>query len=138
MPSRRQPGARAATPAEGRAYLAESEEFLQAAVSSRVLGNNVAAVGNAVHAGIAAADAIAGANGGAVWRGEHGEAPAHLETAGGSEGRQAARHLRRLLPLKNRAEYDPGPVSAVQAGTAVRAAERLVAIARQVVARAAP
>ena len=90
MPVRRKPDTRATMPPEARAYLAKAEEFLQAAITSRNLGNNVAAVGNAVHAGIAAADAIAATRSGAVWRGEHGQASAHLETAGGSEGRQAS------------------------------------------------
>ena len=138
MPARRQPDTRSTTPAQVKAYLTKANEFLDAAVSSRELGNNTAAVGNAVHAGIAAADAIAGARGGSVWRGEHGRAPAHLETAGGAEGRQAARQLRRLLPLKNRAEYDPAPLSTTQAASAVRAAQRLFTIARQVVAAATP
>jgi hypothetical protein len=138
MPARRQPDTRSTTPAEAKAYLTKAKEFLEAAVSSRELGNNAAAVGNAVHAGIAAADAIAGARGGSVWRGEHGRAPAHLETAGGAEGRQAARQLRRLLPLKNRAEYDPAPLSTRQAAAAVQAAERLFTIASQVVAAATP
>lgn len=100
MPGRRPAETRTTTVAESRAYLAKAEEFLRAAADSHALGNNVAAVGNAVHAGIAGADAIAGARSGTVWRGEHGQAAAHLETAGGADGRTAARHLRRLLPRR--------------------------------------
>jgi hypothetical protein len=41
--------------------------------------------------------------------------------------------LRRLVPLKNRAEYDPRPVPVSEAKSAVKAAERLLAIAERVV-----
>jgi hypothetical protein len=96
------------------------------------LGNNAAAVGNAVHAGILASDAISAARSRTAWRGEHSRASAPLE-ASGEEGNQAARHLRRLLPLKTRAEYDPAPIRAVDAKAAVNAADRMVAIAAQAV-----
>jgi hypothetical protein len=119
-----------AGPKEAASFLAKAEEFLRAAQDSLELGNNTAAVGNSVHAGILAADAIAAARSRAVWRGEHAQAPAHLEAAG-EDGRQAARHLRRLLPLKNRAEYDPAPIRAIDATAAVGAATRMVAIARE-------
>jgi hypothetical protein len=55
-----------------------------------------------------------------AWRGEHGQAPAHLETAGGAERRR-----------------DPAPVYAAQGRRALQAAERLVALGRQVVTRGA-
>ena len=93
----------------------------------------VAAAGNAVHADIGAADAITAARAAAVWKGEHSQAPAHLEKVGGEEGRKAAPHLRRLLPLKNRAEYDPDPIAAPEVKAAVTAAGRMVRIAEQAV-----
>ncbi|MHB1930329.1 MAG: hypothetical protein ACYDEN_09260 [Acidimicrobiales bacterium] len=99
------PQAQRAGPDEARAYLAKAHEFLHAARSSLELSNHTAAVGNAVHAGIAG-DALSAARTGTVWRGEHARAAGHLEDAG-DEGRQAARHLRRLLPMKTRAEYEP-------------------------------
>ena len=68
-----------------------------------------------------------------VWKGEHSQAPAHLEKVGGEEGRKAAPQLRRLLPLKNRAEYDPEPLSATEARAAVAAAARMVRLAEQTV-----
>jgi len=132
-PSRRLAKTRSATSADANAYLAKAREFLRAAVDSRALGNHVAAAGNAVHAGIAAADAIATVRVGAVWIGEHSQAAGHVEGAGGSDGRQAAAQLRRLLPLKTRAEYDPRPVTAGEAAAAVKAAERIVNIAERVV-----
>ena len=57
----------------------------------------------------------------------------HLELAG-ADGKQAARHLKRLIPLKNRAEYDPAPLRGADAASAVKAAERIVEIAGAVVA----
>ncbi|MHB1854939.1 MAG: hypothetical protein ACYCS2_07775 [Acidimicrobiales bacterium] len=52
------------------------------------IGNNVAAAGNAIHAGIAAADAIAASRAGSVWRGEHGLAPNHLEDTGAKKAQR--------------------------------------------------
>ncbi|MGO8873554.1 MAG: hypothetical protein ACLQPH_19540 [Acidimicrobiales bacterium] len=89
----------------------------------------MAAAGNAVHAGIGAADAITAARAAVVWKGEHSQAPAHLDKVGGEDGRKAAAQLRRLLPLKNRAEYDPDPISVSEAKAAVTSAARMVRIA---------
>ncbi len=119
---------RPASAADADAYLAKAAEFLRAAQDALHLGNHTAATGNAVHAGIAAADAIAVARSGSIWRGPHDQASLHLERSG-ADGKQAARHLRRLIPLKTRAEYDPAPVRAVDARAAVTAAERMVGIA---------
>lgn len=121
---------------DGRAYLSKASEFLHAARESLTAGNYSAAVGNAVHAGILAADAICACELQTVWRGEHGQAVTHLERAG-TEGKQAARHLKRLIPLKTRAEYDSAPVRSTDASSAVKAAERMVEIAGTVV-RPAP
>ena len=62
---------RPAGPDDAASFLAKAEEFLCAAQDSLGLGNNTAAVGNSVHAGILAADAIAAIRSSAVWRGEH-------------------------------------------------------------------
>jgi hypothetical protein len=132
MTPRRQAATRAATRADAVAFLAKSREFFRAAQDSLGLEHQVAATGNAVHAGIAAADAIAAARLGSVWVGEHTQAAGHVEGAG-TDGRKAAAQLRRLVPLKNRAEYDPRPVPVSEAKSAVKAAERLLAIAERVV-----
>jgi hypothetical protein len=116
--------------AQASAYLDKASEFLQAAQDSLVLRNYVAATGNAVHAGIAAADAISAATVGSVWAGEHTLAARHVESTGPA-GRQAAAQLHRLVPLKNRAEYDPKPIPAADARAALKAAERLVQIAQR-------
>jgi hypothetical protein len=125
--------ARAASRADAKAHMSKALEYMRASNDSLALDNRTAATGNAVHAGISAADAIAAARIGSVWVGEHSRAPAHLEKAG-EEGRQAAAQLRRLLPLKSKAEYDPSPISRTDARAAVKAAERITAIAEQVIA----
>jgi len=132
MTPRRQAATRAANRGDAVAFLAKSREFLRAAQYSLSLEHRVAATGNAVHAGIAAADAIAATRLGSVWVGEHTQAAGHVEGAG-TDGRKAAAQLRRLMPLKNRAEYDPVPVPVSEAKSAVKAAERLLAIADRVV-----
>jgi hypothetical protein len=78
--------------------LVKASEFLRAAEDALYLANHTAATGNAVHAGIAAADAIAAVRSASIWRGPHDQASLHLERAG-TECKQAARHLRRLIPL---------------------------------------
>lgn len=134
MSPRRTADTRPASRTNGQAYLSKASEFLEAAIASRDAGNYVAATGNAIHAGIAAADAISAARAGVVWRGQHGQAASHVERVGGTEGARAARHLQRLLPLKNRAEYDPDPLTGAQARSAVQAAQRMVAIAERALA----
>ncbi|HUY06628.1 MAG TPA: hypothetical protein VMU99_05160 [Acidimicrobiales bacterium] len=123
---------RSATPADARAYLAKSKEFLRAAQDSLELGNYTAATGNAIHSGIAASDAISAALSGSISQGEHADAPEHLDDIGG-DAKIAARQLRQLLPLKAQAEYDPRPLTAAAARRAVTAAERLVMIADRLV-----
>lgn len=60
------------------------------------------------------------------------QAVAQLELAG-SQGKQAAGQLKRLIPLKARAEHDPAPLRSVDAAAAVKAAKRMVEIAGAVV-----
>jgi hypothetical protein len=55
----------------------------------------VAAAGNAVHAGIGAADAITAARAAVVWKWEHSQSPAHLDKVGGDDGRMAAARFAR-------------------------------------------
>lgn len=129
---------RPATAADGRAYLEKAREYLQASTLSLDFGNHVAATGNAIHAGIAAADAIAAIEARAVWRGEHGQASLFLRRSGTAQGAAAAKQLARLIPLKSTAEYDPDPIAPAKAAAAVEAARRIVAIAEQVVTAASP
>jgi HEPN domain-containing protein len=121
---------------EAQAYLAKAHQFLRAAKDSLELGNHAAAVGNAVHAGILAADAISAARAHAVWRGEHAQAAGHLEASAGEDGKQAGRHLRRLLPMRSRAEYEPAPTRPDDARAAVGAADRIMTLAAHAVGSA--
>ena len=123
---------RPAGPDDARAYLGKAHEFLRAAQDSLQLGNRTAATGNAIHAGIAAADAITAARAHAVWKGEHSQAAGYLESTG-TDGMQASPHLRRLLPVKSQAEYEPTPFTAAQARAALNTAQRLVAIAERAI-----
>jgi hypothetical protein len=120
------------TPAQTRQYLAKAEEFLAVAEDCLGAGRHVAATGNAVHAGINAGDAVAGARTRqrAASR-DHGSSVDLLRSAG-TDGAEAAKHLARLLPLKTRAEYEPDDVPRTVAVKAVDAARRAVAVARRV------
>ena len=112
-----------------RSYLGKAEELLAAARQSLDAGYTLAAASLAVHAGISAGDAICGARTGQRSAGsDHAQAAALLEQAG-REGKDAARLLARLLPLKNRAEYEPQDVPKSTAVRAVEQAERIVQIA---------
>lgn len=85
---RPRPQARRVGPNEARAYFAKAHEFLQAARDSLELSNHTAAVGNAVHAGFSAGDALSAVRTGTVWRGEHAMAAGHLEDAGDKAGKR--------------------------------------------------
>lgn len=56
-----------------------------------------------------------------------------LKTAA-KDGAEVEKELRRLLPLKTTAEYDPDNISLPTALKAVKRAQRCVAVARHVVA----
>jgi hypothetical protein len=124
---------RRVTPAQARSYLGKAEEFLVAARQSLDAGYTLAATSLAVHAGISAGGAICGARTGQRAAGaDHAQGAALLAQVG-REGKDASRLLTRLMPLKNRAEYEPQDVPKVTATRAVDQAERIVQIARQVV-----
>lgn len=125
---------RRVSPAQVRSYLSKAEEFLTVARESIDGAHTLAATSLAVHAGISACDAICGARTGQRAAGsDHGQAVAILGQAG-REGKDAARLLTRLMPLKNRAEYEPQDVPKATAIRAVEWAEKLVQIARQILA----
>ncbi|MGI9003345.1 MAG: HEPN domain-containing protein [Pseudonocardia sp.] len=122
-------------PHDAVAHQQQAEEYLRAAQHCLLQGDLNAAAGTAVDAGINAADAVAGMNLGQRWKGPHEQAADFVAKAG-DEGKEVARELRRLLPLKTQSHYEPAQVSATKARGAVAAAERVVSIARRVVARA--
>jgi hypothetical protein len=123
-----------ATTGDGPAYLAKAHEYLEAAEDALGRGNFVAAAGNAVHATIAAADAVASVRLGSRWKSDHPGAATHVAAAG-REGEQCAASLRRVLPLKHQAEYDPMPMAPAKASGAIRAATQAVAAADRTLAR---
>lgn len=124
---------RRVTPAQTRSYLGKAEEFLIAAEESLGAGHTLAATSLAVHAGISASDAISGARTGQRSAGEDHQSATALLGQAGREGAEAARIMTRLLPLKNRAEYEPDDVPKASARRAVEQAGKLVGIARRVV-----
>jgi hypothetical protein len=124
---------RPVTIAQVRAYTAKAREFAEAAASDLGAGRNIAATSLAIHAGISAADAICGARLGVRAAGED-QVLALLGQAG-PDGAEVARDLRRLLPLKTRAEYEPDDIAGSTAAKAVERAQRCVAVAQRVANR---
>ena len=119
---------------EVRAYLRKAQEYLAAASDCLAAGRLDAATSAAIHAGINAADAICGARSGV-----RSSSPNHARTidlleSAGPDGVDGARQLRKLLPLKNLAEYDYAATTRQRATTALRAALAIVDIARRVAA----
>jgi len=127
-----------ATITDARGFLAKSQELSQSAADALDQGRSLTATLDAVHAGILAADAISAVRVKMVWNGEHAGAPAHLSRVAGEDGKQAAQHLSRLLPLKNQAAYQARSITGPQAIVAVQAAQRIVAIAVPSVASITP
>jgi hypothetical protein len=118
--------------AQVRAYAAKAQEFALAAASELDAGRSIAATSLAIHAGINSADAICGARLGKRAAGEdHGEVLVLLRQAG-PDGAGVERELRRLLPLKTKAEYEPEDIAPSVAHKAVERAERCAAVARRV------
>ena len=114
-------------------FLVKASQYLEAAQESLESGWPDAAVSLAVHAGINAGDAISGARQGVRSSGPDHAMAIKALGASGQDGIEAARHLRKLLPLKNLAEYDAAPISRQRAVSALRSAEQILAIAQRVI-----
>jgi hypothetical protein len=125
----------AITTAQAVAHYRQATEYLRAAQHCLSIEDFNAAAGTAVDAGINAADAVAGMNLGQRWKGPHEQAADFVAKAG-ADGKAVARELRRLLPLKTQSHYDATAISKSKATSAVTAAERAVAVAGLVTARA--
>jgi HEPN domain-containing protein len=115
-----------------RAYAAKAEEFAEAAASDLEAGRNIAATSLATHAGINSADAVCGARLGKRAAGEDHDQVLALLRQAGTDGNEVERELRRLLPLKTKAEYEPDDIAPSVAAKAVERAERCAAVARRV------
>lgn len=123
---------KAVTSAQVRSYVSKAQEFAEAAVSDLAAGRNIAATSLAIHASINAADALCGARLGMRSAGtDHDQVLALLRLAG-ADGAELERNLRRLLPLKTKAEYDPDTIAHSVAAKAVERADRCVTLAAQV------
>jgi hypothetical protein len=130
----REPRTRAVSAAQVRAYLAKAEEYAAAASSEFDAGRTIAATSLAIHAGINAADAVCGARLGKRAAGQDHDQVLVLLRQAGKDGTAVEKELRRLLPLKTKAEYEPESVPRTTAAKAVERAGRCVVVAR----RAAP
>lgn len=122
--------------AQVRSYTAKAEEFAEAAVSDLEAGRNIAATSLAIHAGINSADAVCGVRLGKRAAGEDHDQVLVLLRQTGPDGAEVERDLRRLLPLKAKAEYDPDNIAPSVAAKAVERAQRCAAVARRVASTA--
>jgi hypothetical protein len=115
--------------AQVRAYAGKADEFATAAASEMLAGRFIAATSLAIHAGINAADAVCGARLGIRAAGEDHDQVLVLLRQAGPDGARIEKELRRLLPLKTKAEYEPDDVAPSIATKAVERAERCAQVA---------
>lgn len=121
---------------EARLYLAKAQQFCVEATTAIMSSRNDAAMLNAVHAAISAADAVCVALGGRrAADPDHQRAADLLQEIGGKSTGVSThvRRLRELLTKKNAVEYESRRASAREATGAVQRAERFVAWASQTV-----
>jgi hypothetical protein len=118
--------------AQVRAYTGKAEEYAAAANSELEAGRCIAATSLAIHAGINAADAVCGARLGRRSAGDDLDQVLALLRQAGPDGAQVETELRRLLPLKTKAEYEPDGVAPAVAAKAVERAQRCTLVARRV------
>ena len=114
-------------------FLDRAVEFLASAQDGLSRRRHQAAASGAVHAAIAAADAVTVYHAGRRSAPQRHEDAVHLLGTLGlprAEVEPRERQLMRILGLKTKAEYTDNPVTAREAEEAVRTAERLVAWAR--------
>ena len=128
----RSPRTKTVSAAQVRAYASKAEEYAAAAVSELKAERFVAATSLAIHAGINAADAVCGARVGKRAAGDDHDQVLTLLREAGSDGIAVEKELRRLLPLKTKAEYDPDDIARSTASKAVERSQWCVAVARRV------
>ena len=90
-----------------RAYGKKAGEYAEAAASELEYERFIAATSLAIHAAINAADAVCGARLGERSAGEDHDQVLTLLQQAGRDGASVEKDLRRLLPLKTKAEYEP-------------------------------
>ena len=133
----RQTRTRNVAAAQARSHLYEAEEYVAAAENELTEERGIAATSPAIHAAINAADAVCGVRLGKRAAGTDHDQVIALLGKSGKDGSEFAKDLRRLLPLKTKAEYDPDDFPLSAASKAVGRARRCVAVARRVVASVA-
>ncbi len=126
---------RPVTASQVRAYVAKAQEYAEAGANELESERWIAATSLAIHAAINAADAVCGARIGRRAAGDVHDHVLDLLKQAGADGAEVERDLRRLLPLKTRAEYEPDAIASGSARKAVERAHRCVAVARAVAAR---
>lgn len=123
---------KAVSAAQVRSYAAKAKEFVEAAASDLAAGRNIAATSLAIHAAINSADAVCGARLGKRAAGQDHDQVLDLLRQAGPDGAAVERELRRLLPLKTKAEYEPDDIAPAVAAKAVERAQRCATVARRV------
>lgn len=118
--------------AQVRAYAGKSAEYAEAAANELSSGRCTAATSLAIHAAINAADAVCGARLGHRAAGEDHDQVLVLLRQAGPDGAAIESDLRRLLPLKTKAEYDEDEIAPTVAAKAVERAQQCTAVARRV------
>ncbi len=115
-------------------HLEKANEYLRAAQHSLEAGDLDAAGGNAVLAGVNAADCVSGVVNANRWNGPHEQAAAHVKRSG-EEGRAVAAQLAKLLRKKSQAHYEQTRLRPAEVADLVRAAERAIEVAERAAAR---
>jgi len=120
--------------AQVQSYPAKAEESLAAAENELDVKRGIAVTSLAIHAAINAADAVCGVRLGKRAAGQDHDRAGELLKDAGRDGVELGKDLRRLLPMKTKAEYDPDDIPLPAASKAVGRAQRCVAVGRRVVA----
>jgi hypothetical protein len=126
------PRTRPVTAAKVRAHAGKADEYATAAASEVAQGRYIAATSLAIHAAINAADAVCGARLGHRAAGDDHDQVLVLLRQAGRDGAAIESDLRRLLPLKAKAEYDSDDIAPSIAAKAVERAQRCTTISRRV------
>jgi hypothetical protein len=122
----RQTRTRPESAAQARAYVIKAEEYAAAAASELEAGRSIAAASLAIHA----ADAVCGTRLGKRAAAQDHDQVLHLRRDAGKDGAEVERDLRRLLPMKTKAEYEPDDIPIADATRAVERSSRCVRVAR--------
>ena len=120
---------------EARRYLSKAQEFLEAAQVNLHLDLFNAATSNAVTSGINAKDAICLKLTGRTGKSDDHNTAVDELSRSGRDGKSVAPNLRRLLTLKQKAQYQEISVTGADAKRAVKWAELIYEKAQNVVSR---